>query len=130
MSVKIFPDIHSDYGEGMMKSEDLIFEKNMDSLAYLNLERNIQDYRVDEHKSLEDAGFIENLFSLFLERICTDELVPLGVLLKNVERNIIIRVLSMVNGNQKEAAKILRIKYTTLNEKIKKYKIRLRKSVY
>jgi len=114
----------------MVKSENLIIEKNMDSLAYLDVQRSIKNHRADDHKPLEEAGFIENLFSLFLERICADEPVPLGVLMKHVERNIIIRVLSMVNGNQKEAAKILRIKYTTLNEKIKKYKIQLRKSDY
>ena len=130
MSVKIFPDIYDDYGEAMMKSENLIIEKNVDSLPHLDAGRSIKDYRAENHKPLEGAGFIENLFSLFLERVCIDESVPLGELLKYVERSIIIRILSIVEGNQKEAAKMLGIKYTTLNEKVKKYKIQLRKSVY
>jgi DNA-binding protein Fis len=46
----------------------------------------------------------------------------------NVEKSIIVNVLSKVQGNQKEAAKVLGIKYTTLNEKLKRYRIRFQKS--
>ncbi|KKN46786.1 hypothetical protein LCGC14_0669660, partial [marine sediment metagenome] len=45
-----------------------------------------------------------------------------------LEKAILIKVLSYVNGNQKDAANFLGIKYTTLNEKIKKYNIKFSKS--
>jgi DNA-binding protein Fis len=45
----------------------------------------------------------------------------------NIERSIIVKVLMRARGNQKVAAKVLGIKYTTLNEKIKKYGIRFQK---
>jgi transcriptional regulator with GAF, ATPase, and Fis domain len=50
--------------------------------------------------------------------------------MNTVERSIIIRTLAIVDGCQKDAAKVLGLKYTTLNEKVKKYKIRIKKSVY
>jgi DNA-binding protein Fis len=42
---------------------------------------------------------------------------------KGLEKKLILSVLKKVNGNQKEAAGLLGIKYTTLNEKIRRYKI-------
>jgi len=113
-----------------MKPENLAIEKNVGSLKPFDTERGIKEYRVDQNKLSEAEDYIKTLFSLFLERVCINESVPLGVLMNTVERNIIIRTLSMVDGCQKEAAKILGVKYTTLNEKVKKYNIRIRKSVY
>lgn len=48
----------------------------------------------------------------------------------NLEKSIIINVLEKVYGHQKEAAKVLGMKYTTLNEKVKKYRIRFYKSPF
>jgi len=41
----------------------------------------------------------------------------------SLERHIILNALECVFGNQREAAKILGLKFTTLNAKIKKYRI-------
>lgn len=49
--------------------------------------------------------------------------IPLKEMMDSVERSVILRTLHKVNGNQKKAAKILGVKYTTLNEKIKRYNI-------
>lgn len=114
----------------MMKSENHVIEKNVSSLKPFDKERSTKEYRVGKNKLSEGEDYIKRLFSLFLERACINESVPLGLLMNTVERSIIIRTLSMVDGSQKEAAKILGLKYTTLNEKVKKYKILLRKSVY
>lgn len=114
----------------MMRSENFVVEKNLESLKPLDTERSIKDYKLGEHISSKEESFIKNLFSLFLERVCIYESVPLGVLMNTVERSIIIRVLSKTNGSQKEAAKLLGMKYTTFNEKVKKYKIQLRKKFY
>ena len=113
-----------------MKSENFVIEKNVSSLKNFDKKRSAKEYEVDRNGLYEGEDHMKHLFSLFLERVCIYESVPLGVLMNTVERSIIIRTLSMVNGCQKEAAKILGVKYTTLNEKIKKYNIRIRKNVY
>jgi len=68
------------------------------------------------------------IFDLFVELFCLDSPLLLKGLLDDVEKSIIIKILSKVEGNQKEAARLLGIKYTTLNEKVKRYKIRFQKS--
>ena len=50
--------------------------------------------------------------------------------LEKMERNIIISTLIKFNGNQKHAAKFLGIKYTTFNEKVKKYKLHILKDLF
>lgn len=67
------------------------------------------------------------IFDLFVELFCLEPPLLLNGLLTGVEKSIIIKILSKVEGNQKEAARLLGIKYTTLNEKVKRYKIRFQK---
>lgn len=82
----------------------------------------------------EKKSFFKNdkfkieLFELFIEFFCQEQPILLKDLMDNVEKSIIVNVLSKVQGNQKEAAKVLGIKYTTLNEKLKRYRIRFQKS--
>ncbi len=66
-------------------------------------------------------------FKLFINYFSETQRVPLKELMNMVERAILIRTLSQVNGNLKSAAKSLGLKYTTLHEKIKKYNIRFQK---
>jgi len=68
----------------------------------------------------------DKLFWLFIEYFFLDRSVPLKELMEGLERSIILRTMLKVNGNQRKAAKILKIKYSTLNEKIKRYNIRFR----
>lgn len=69
-------------------------------------------------------NFRGEMFDLFVEFFCKKQPVYLKNVLEELEKSIILKVLWRVHGNQKEAAKVLGIKYTTLNEKLKKYKIR------
>ena len=46
------------------------------------------------------------------------------------ERGMIIRILAQTRGNKRKAAKILKIDYTTLFDKIKKYQIDINKEVF
>ena len=46
-----------------------------------------------------------------------------GLPLEEVEREAIIQTLEKTTGNKSEASKLLKITRTTLNNKIKKYKI-------
>ncbi|MFB0565457.1 MAG: helix-turn-helix domain-containing protein [Candidatus Aminicenantaceae bacterium] len=101
-----------------------------------------------ERKREEDKRDIDNLYALqtrthgysskqktlklemlrlFVELFLMRQNIPLKQFMGNLEKSIILRALSKTNGNQKEAAKFLSIKSTTLNEKIKKYKIRFQK---
>jgi DNA-binding NtrC family response regulator len=64
---------------------------------------------------------------LFIEYFFASSSIPLKKFIEYVERNIILKTLFKANGNQTEAARILKIKNTTLNEKIKKYEIHIQK---
>lgn len=75
----------------------------------------------------EKEEFVMKSFKLFIKYFSSTQRVPLKELMNMVERAILIRTLSQLNGNLKNAAKSLGLKYTTLHEKIKKYNIRFRK---
>ena len=51
-------------------------------------------------------------------------------IIRNVERNLIVWELSRCNGNQRKAAKMLKMKYSTLNAKVQKYDVRFDVSVW
>jgi len=67
------------------------------------------------------------LFWFFVEYFFNSSNVPLKRFMEIMERNIILRALDKADGDQKKAAEILGVKYTTLNEKIKRYQIRIQK---
>ena len=75
----------------------------------------------------EREEFVMKSFKLFIKYFSSTQRVPLKELMNMVERAILIRTLSQLNGNMKNAAKSLGLKYTTLHEKIKKYNIRFQK---
>ncbi len=75
----------------------------------------------------EREEFMMKNFKLFIKYFSSTQRVPLKELMNMVERAILIRTLSQLNGNLKNAAKSLGLKYTTLHEKMKKYNIRFRK---
>jgi len=74
-----------------------------------------------------EERFKQEVFDLFVEFFCKQKPMVLKRFIDNIERSIIVKVLMRARGNQKVAAKVLGIKYTTLNEKIKKYGIRFQK---
>jgi len=59
--------------------------------------------------------------------LASENQMQLKKLMQEVERGIIIRFLDKTGGNQRHAAKLLGLKYTTLNEKVKRYQIRFQK---
>ncbi len=75
-------------------------------------------------------GSTRDLMDVFAEYFCKQHPVHLKLLLDTIERSLILKVLDKSSGNQKEAARILGIKYTTLNQKVKKYGIRFRRGVH
>jgi len=66
--------------------------------------------------------------NLFFEDFCQRKKLSLKDFLARVELHLIIHSLNRANGNQREAAKILGLKPTTLNEKLRRYNIGYRKS--
>ena len=66
--------------------------------------------------------------NLFIEDFCQRKKLSLKDFLARVELLLIIHSLNRANGNQREAAKILGVKPTTLNEKLRRYNIGFRKS--
>jgi len=75
----------------------------------------------------EKEEFVMKSFKLFIKYFSSAKRIPLKELMNIMERAILIRTLSQLNGNLKNAAKFLGLKYTTLHEKIKRYNIRFRK---
>lgn len=69
------------------------------------------------------------LICIYLEYYLTKR-ISLKELLNRVERRLLLRVLEGCGGNQRAAAKILGLNYTTLNEKVKRYGIRFQKKPY
>ena len=69
--------------------------------------------------------FEEAIRRFFLEFQIAPQNANLKDYLGRLERAIILRTLEEFNGHKKAAARFLRMKYTTLNEKIKKYHINI-----
>ena len=99
------------------------------SRAYSQMEsgEKISPEYLDEWK---ERTFRKEVFELFIEYFCIRQRVPFKELIGSVEKSILIRVLSQCRGCQKSTAKFLGIKYTTLNEKLKRYNIRFDKKPF
>lgn len=107
-------------GLGFLNVTDREARDEMDDLFF--------DYSNIANFAFGEERFRSNLFRLFVEYFCMSRTLPLRELIGTLEKSIIIRALSKFNGNQKDVAKFLGVKYTTLNEKVKKYHISLWKA--
>lgn len=77
-------------------------------------------------KNLENAR--ENLIKNYMIQNFANEIGPLNEFLEKLEKDIIKYALLISEGNQKKAAFLLGMNSPTLCEKMKKYRISLRKS--
>jgi len=120
------------FGVDRSEKQKLTFKEELEKRKKRS--REVEDlflnYNRIENPSPWEKKFRLNLLRLFIEYFCLKQRIPLKDLVNSVERTIIIRVLSNFNGNQKEAAKFLDMKRSTLNEKIKRYNIRFQKKVF
>lgn len=73
------------------------------------------------------GGPSEEIFDLFVEFFSKKRPLSLKVLIDELEKRLILTVLLRARGNQKEAARALGLKYTTLNEKVKRYGLAFRR---
>jgi DNA-binding NtrC family response regulator len=72
----------------------------------------------------------ETLLNVVFDRFCSTDSLSLKEFMDDLERKLIIRMLFIANGNRRDAAKLLGIKYTTLHEKLKKHNIHFRNMAY
>jgi len=107
----------------MENTSSLQITEDLDSLALRQGEKIAPEY-LEEWK---ERTFRREVFELFIEYFCMRQRVPYKEMIGSVEKGILLRTLFQFNGCQKSAAKFLGIKYTTLNEKIKRYNIRFDK---
>ena len=70
------------------------------------------------------------IISLLSMYLCRKQGRPWKTLIGSIERNIIINVLCHTNGNQRDAGRILGLKSSTLNAKIKKHRIHVAKRIH
>ena len=70
-----------------------------------------------------------DVFGSVFEEFCTHR-GSLKEFLANIERSLILDTLEKTKGDQKKAAEILGLKYTTLHEKLKRYHIGFRTVVF
>ena len=73
---------------------------------------------------------IEILVNYYMRMSLEKEPLPLKDFITSVEKKIIDSALLITLGNQKEASKILKIKYTSLNEKMKRLNIHKKQKQY
>jgi len=86
--------------------------------------------RNESRTNMKSRRSRKEFFDIFVEYWCSSAPLNLRRLINDVERDVIIKVLGRVNGNQRIAAKALGINPTTLNEKLKKFGIYLRKAPF
>jgi DNA-binding NtrC family response regulator len=101
----------------VLKQEPFVLETVKERTAVLG-----DEGRLQKRSSLKKEDV-----DLFVEFFCREKPVFLKDLMDQIERCVIYKILCMTRGNQKQAAMALGIKYTTLNEKLKKYGIRFQK---
>ncbi|UCC38203.1 MAG: hypothetical protein JSV96_10125 [Candidatus Aminicenantes bacterium] len=123
-SIEIMPEFKD------LKKLGLDFLDETDSKTRDDMEDLFVNYADIANFTFGEGNFRSNLFNLFVEYFCMSRALPLKELIGGLERSLIMRALSRFNGSQKDAAKFLGVKYTTLNEKIKKHHICFRKAPY
>ena len=89
----------------------------------------------NQESSFEDSFWGEvkirrEAIRLFSEAFYLGQTIPMKTFIESLEKDIIFNMLVKVNGNQKEVARLLGMKYTTLNQKIKKYGINFKKKPF
>ena len=118
--------------EKVKKSDPIIFMEGTQQREEIKrvIEEVSPAYSEDRVGSLKEYREKKKLFWHFIVNFFMSSGISLKEFIGYMEKNIILRALSRVNGNQKYTAEILGMKYTTLNEKIKKYNIRFSKKPF
>lgn len=116
------------------KQKELETEKNDIQMPGLNLNTVLQ-YLNDIELQFPQQSYPrkrdnKDLLEFFIEYLSRNDNINFKELIEEIERAILIKTLARFNGNQRETAKFLGIKYTTLHEKVKRYNIYFRKEPF
>jgi len=104
--------------------------KSQTNLAFTLEKQNVFSYDPKEENFPYTGNmvrFTEDLLSQIVESFCLKQKIPLRKLLFYIEKTLLFKALRESNGNQREAARLLGMKHTTLHEKVKKYGIQFEK---
>jgi len=113
-----------------MKQENSL-QPSVEVLSQLfKIEQGLKNFASYEDDSLSKENMWETLLNVVFDRFCSTESLSLKEFMDDLERRLIVRMLFRANGNRRETAKLLGIKYTTLHEKLKKHNIHFRNMAY
>lgn len=86
----------------------------------------------EEHGTVESGDYygIPQVVTSYLRGNLPENSVTLRDFIRELEREIIHKALKICNGNRKNTAELLGVKYSTLTEKIKAMDIKVRKRVF
>ncbi len=113
-----------------MKQENNL-QPSIEVLSQLfKIEEGLKKFAYNDDDSLSRENMWETLLNVVFDRFCSTESLSLKEFIDDLERRLIIRMLFRANGNRREAARLLGIKYTTLHEKLKKHNIHFKNMAY
>jgi DNA-binding NtrC family response regulator len=113
-----------------MKQENAL-QPSIEVLSQLfNIEEGLKKFSTNDDNSSSGENMWETLLNAVFDRFCSTESLSLKEFMDDLERRLIVRMLFRANGNRREAAKLLGIKYTTLHEKLKKHNIHFKNMAY
>jgi len=88
------------------------------------------DIKKSNLKESVEMDNLNKIFIYYLKKNANGRKLPLKDFLVETEKTLIGKALDLSKGRQKDACNLLNIKVSTLNEKIKRYKININKEKY
>jgi DNA-binding NtrC family response regulator len=85
-----------------------------------------QDYNLIDSKE----HLIPNLVKSYLLKNLNQNKRPLDKYMNDLEKEIILKALKVCNGNKRNTAALLNMKYTTFVERVKKHDIKVNKKMF
>lgn len=109
-------------------------EENKEMLIESGKKFNIEKFvdkklPVSYGNNLVNQKFEINTIYLFINQLISGNNFSFKEFMNNLEREILVKTLSRFNGNQRRTSKYLGMKYTTLNQKVKKHNIHFSKKI-
>jgi DNA-binding NtrC family response regulator len=87
------------------------------------------DFKVDKVEEMTSYG-IPHVATSYIKNNLPKNSVPLNEFMRRLEKEIIFKALKVCNGNKKNTALILGLKYSTLTEKIKAMNVKFEKKIF
>ena len=88
------------------------------------------DIKKNNLKESIETDNLNKIFIYYLKKNANGDEIPLKDFLVETEKTLIGKALDLSQGRQKDACNLLNIKMSTLNQKIKRYKININKEKY